>query len=70
VLEGYGIEALHPDDFMLDMLDLAEGAVCAAVTKQLSSLRKPPMTMAQLLETLQAQGLVQSVAGLKSLLLR
>jgi hypothetical protein len=67
-LEPFGIEALHPDDFVLDVLDLAAGAVCVAVTKQLASLRNPPMTMAELLDVLQAQGLVQSVAMLKSLM--
>jgi len=68
VLSNYGIEALHPDDYVLDLLDLAPGAVCTAITKQASALRNPPMTVDQVLDLLRALGLVGSVAGLRSLL--
>ena len=61
------ISLTHNIPTVLDVLDLAEGAVCSAVTKQAAALRKPPMTMPDLLDILHAQGLVQSVAKLKSL---
>jgi len=67
-LEPYGVEALHPDDFVFDLVDLAPGAVIAAITAQLGSLRNPPQTMDQLLDTLRAQGLAQTVARLRPLL--
>ena len=67
-LSKYGIEALHPDDFLLDLIDLAPGALCAAVVKQASALRRPSMTTGQLLDTLRVLGLVESVAKLRSLL--
>ena len=67
-LSKYGVEALHPDDFLLDMIDLAPGALCAAVVKQASALRRPSMTTGQVLDTLRALGLVESVAKLRSLL--
>ena len=67
-LEAYGVEAQHPDDFVFDLLDLAPGAVVSAVRAQLASLRRPPQTMDQLLGTLLAQGLGQSVARLRELL--
>jgi hypothetical protein len=67
-LSKYGIEALHPDDFLLDLIDLAPGALCTAVVKQASALRRPSMTTGQLLDTLRALGLVESVARLRALL--
>lgn len=66
-LEPYAVEAQHPDDFIFDLLDLAPGAVIAAVTAQLSSLKNPPQTIDQLLDTLRAQGLGQTVARLRPL---
>lgn len=67
-LSKYGIEALHPDDFLLDLIDLAPGALCAAIVQQASALRRPSMTTGQLLDTLHTLGLVESVARLRSLL--
>jgi hypothetical protein len=60
-----GVEAQHPDDFLTTLLDLAPGAVCAVVKAQRESLRNPPKTAEELLETLQAQGLTQAVARLQ-----
>lgn len=67
-LASYGVQAQHPDDFVFDLLDLAPGAVISAVNAQLASLKKPPQTMAQLLDTPRAQGLGQTVARLGQLL--
>jgi len=67
-LAPYGVEAQHPDDFVFDLLDLAPGAVISAVNEQLASLKNPPQTMGQLLDTLRAQGLGQTVARLRQLL--
>jgi len=67
-LASYGVEAQHPDDFVFDLLDLAPGAVLSAIHAQLASLKNPPQTMGQLLDTLRSQGLAQSVARLRELL--
>jgi hypothetical protein len=64
----YSLEALHPDDFVLDLIDLAPGAVCTALVKQASALRRPPLTIDQVLDGLLGLGLVQSAAKLRSLL--
>jgi len=64
-LEPYGIEAVHPDDFVLDLLDLAAGAVCRVVIEQAAALKNPPRSVPELLDTLRAQGLTQSVARLR-----
>lgn len=60
-----GIEAQHPDDFLISLLDAAPGAVCAAVKRQRKSLRNPPKTVEELLATLESQGLTQAVARLR-----
>jgi predicted nucleic acid-binding protein len=66
-LEPFGLEAVHPDDFVVDSIDLAPAAICAAVDAQAAALKKPPTTRAELLETLQHNGLVQTVARLREL---
>jgi predicted nucleic acid-binding protein len=66
-LKPYNIEAMHPDDFVLDAIDLAQGVVTEVVREQAGSLKNPPKTVGELLETLRAQGLVQSVAKLREL---
>ncbi len=56
----YGIEAQSPDDFLLGLIELAPGLVCAAVKRQRESLRNPSKSTAELLATLESQGLIQS----------
>ena len=64
-LARFDIEALHPDDFLVGLLDVAPGAVCATVKRQRESLRNPPKTAEELLATLESQGLTQAVARLR-----
>jgi hypothetical protein len=66
-LSVYGVEAKHPDEFVLDQIDLAPGAIVNAVTLQAQSLKNPLRTVPELLDTLQENGLVQSVARLREL---
>lgn len=67
-IEPYGIEAQHPDEFILDLIDLASGAVAGIVMEQAAALKNPPQTTADVLERLREQGLVRSVARLRELL--
>jgi predicted nucleic acid-binding protein len=64
-LARFDIEAQHPDDFLVSLLDVAPGAVCSAVKRQRESLRNPPKTAEELLTTLESQGLPQTVARLR-----
>jgi predicted nucleic acid-binding protein len=64
-LESYNVEAVHPDDFLLELLNDAPGLVCAAVKRQREGLRNPPKTAEELLATLEVQGLTQTVARLR-----
>lgn len=41
-LDPFGIEAMHPDDFLVFLLDLACERFCSAVRSQRESLRHPP----------------------------
>jgi hypothetical protein len=66
-LTPYTIEATHPDDFVLDAIDLAPGLVTTVVTEQAAALKSPPRTVGDLLDTLRDQGLVRSVAKLREL---
>lgn len=66
-LAPYAIEAQHPDEFVLHQIDLAAGLVCTAVGEQASSLKNPPHTVGDVLDTLRDNGLVQTVARLREL---
>lgn len=55
-LEPYDIEARHPDEFLLDQLELHESTVLAGVTDVLSSYENPPMTLAEYLDLLARSG--------------
>ena len=64
-LSPFGIEALHPDDFVVCQIDLAAPLVCATVKRHREELRRPPKTVAEYLATLERQGLPQTVAALR-----
>jgi hypothetical protein len=66
-LAAYGIETKHPDDFVIDQIGLAPGAVVNVVLEQSQALKNPPQSVAELLDTLRDCGLVQSVAKLREL---
>lgn len=65
VLGKYGIEALHPDDFLTSQLELAPHLVCTAAKRQRESLKNPPLTVEQYLASLERQGLAQTVSALR-----
>jgi len=68
-LSAWGIEAVDPDAFVFDLIDLAPGAVTHAVREQARALKNPPRTAMELLDTLALSGLHRSVARLRQLLL-
>jgi predicted nucleic acid-binding protein len=67
-LSPFNVEAKHPDEFVLNLIDLAPATVALVVSEQAAALRSPPRTVFELLDTLQGQGMVQSVAKLRELL--
>jgi hypothetical protein len=62
----FGIEAQHPDDFLSNHLSLLPGIFCTAVQKVRARLRNPPYSVEEYLDTLRRQGLVATVAELKT----
>lgn len=65
-LEPYGIEAQHPDTFITHLLNLNPGAVAGAAREHRASLKNPPKTVDEYLETLERQGLKQTVVELRA----
>ena len=65
VLEPLGIEAQHPDEFITHLIDLNPGAVCTAAKRQRASLKNPPRTVDEFLDTLAQQRLPETVAHLR-----
>lgn len=68
-LARYDIEVKHPDEFVVDAIDLFPGRVAAIVAAMSEDLRNPPQSVDQVLETLQGHELTQSVARLREQLL-
>ena len=67
-LAAYGVEAKHPDEFIIEQIGLAPGAVVKVIIEQSQSLKNPPRSVTELLDTLRDCGLVQAVANLRELL--
>lgn len=65
ILDQYGIEAQHPDEFIIHLIDLAPSVICEAVKRQRMSLRNPPQSVEELLAAYERQGLAQTVAELR-----
>ena len=64
-LAQFGIAARHPDAFIGNLLELHEAAALAAVAEHRASLRNPPKTVADYLDTLLAQDLPETVTSLR-----
>lgn len=68
ILAKHDIEAVHPDDFIVQQMDLHLGLVLSAVKKHRASLIRPPIDAEQYLELLAGQGLVVTAEKLKDLI--
>lgn len=65
-LAPFGITAQHPDDFIEHAFDLNPAAVCQAVRDQRASLKRPPRTVEELLDTYLRLGLATTVTALRN----
>jgi predicted nucleic acid-binding protein len=68
LLSSYGIEPLHPDDFLSSLVSTVPGSVCSVIKRQRESLRRPPYTSVELLDAFEGHGLIHTVHGLKPFL--
>jgi hypothetical protein len=65
VLGEFDIEAQHPDEFILRLLDLVPVLVVEAAENHRQSLKNPPKTVDEYIDTLEAQGLTQTASALR-----
>lgn len=65
VLSKYGIEVLHPDDFIMLQYDLDSIGVLEAAKAMRLRLKNPPKNVQEFLEVLERQGLPQICQELK-----
>lgn len=65
ILSPLGISAQHPDQFIEHAFDLDPVAVCNAVRNLRGTLRNPPRSAAELLDTWQQLGLASTVVALR-----
>jgi predicted nucleic acid-binding protein len=64
-LRPYGVEAIHPDDFLIQQIDLAPGLVAAAIKMHRASLQNPPKTVEDYIDTLERQQLPKAAIRLR-----
>jgi len=64
-LAEFGIDAQHPDEFVLHLLDLAPGIVAEAARNHRESLKNPPKTIDEYLNALEELRLTQTVSVLR-----
>jgi hypothetical protein len=62
----YGVQAQHPDDFISQLLDDAPDLVCEAARQHRASLKNPPKSIAEYLETLGRVRLMQVADRLRA----
>lgn len=60
VLQPFGIEAQHPDEFVEYLFDLDSSAVLAAAQQHRRGMHRPPYSAEEYLDALRRQGLVQT----------
>lgn len=64
-LEPYNLKAIHPDDFITDLMELNISAVLEAVRRHRGSLKRPPLTASDYLDCLLKQRLPETVSRLR-----
>ncbi len=66
ILAAHGIEAIHPDDFVVGLLEQSPESVCLAVRSQRELLKAPPKSAGEHLATLKAVGLTRTAELLQT----
>jgi predicted nucleic acid-binding protein len=64
-LQAYQLQAIHPDDFVLNQLELRPYEALVAVKKMRARLTRPPQTAAELISTFERSGLPATAAHLR-----
>ena len=64
-VEKFGVEVVHPDDFLLDLLDLAPRIVIDDLHAQAARNRREPQTWSALLDVLERAGVPKFVSEVR-----
>lgn len=64
-LAPFGVEAQHPDEFIVHLLDLSPGLVLAAAQRHRESLRNPAKTVMEYVEMLERESLTETATVLR-----
>lgn len=67
-IKPFGVQSIHPDDFILDQLELSSELVLVAVNRQKESLKNPAPTWSEFFQTLRDQNLHKTVEKLEQLI--
>lgn len=67
-LESFAIEAVHPDAFLISLIETDAALFALAAERQRASLKNPPKTREEFLQTLENQGLTETIGKLRKLL--
>ena len=65
-LKSYGIEAIHPDDFLVTQLDLDEFSALAAFRDMRARKKNPPLNSEEFAQALERNGLVATASRLRA----
>ncbi len=65
-LKSYNLRAIHPDDFITDLMGLNISAVLEAARRHRASLKNPPFSASEYLDCLLKQRLPEAVSRLRS----
>ncbi len=66
VLRAHGVEAIHPDDFILRLIAVDADAVCGAVRRQRAMLKSPPKSVEEFLAAPVFEQLPKTLAYLRT----
>lgn len=64
-IRQYGIDAQHPDDFIINLIDISAEAVCFSVRGHRVSLKSPPKTVDEYFEILRKHSLIKTIGELE-----
>ena len=67
ILKNYRLEAISPDDFILELIEMNETQVIDTVTQHRKSLKNPPLTLEKYLQNLTNQRLIQTANSLRDI---
>lgn len=65
-LEPFDIEPIHPDDFCLSLVEQSGVACVELIDQQLTALRRPPISLDELIQRFERMGLPLTASRLRN----